>query len=82
MLNFIEQWGSGLVRIKNLCVENKLTIPEIKESGYFPQFVFKRPDTDKTPISDIVTDYQYRHNYHTDFTYTYNPDEYGAEIFN
>lgn len=43
-LGYIEQWGSGLQRIKDACLEQGLKEPQIAESGDFVDVEFFRPE--------------------------------------
>jgi ATP-dependent DNA helicase RecG len=45
-LGFIEQWGSGIQRIKNLCTAHGLVEPRIREQGDFVDVEFYRPVAD------------------------------------
>jgi len=45
-LGYIEQWGSGLPRMNELCREANIQEPTIKESGDFFDVEFMRPITD------------------------------------
>ncbi len=49
-VDFIEKWGTGLTRIKELCLEAGLKSPEIREVGDFVSITFYRP------INKIVAD--------------------------
>lgn len=42
-LGFIEQWGSGIQRIKNICTAHGLVEPRIREKGDFVDVEFYRP---------------------------------------
>ena len=42
-VNDIEQWGSGISRIKKLCLEAGLKEPQIKEQNDFVDVEFYRP---------------------------------------
>jgi len=44
-LDFIEQWGSGIQRIKNACIAQGLQEPRIREKGDFVDVEFYRPGT-------------------------------------
>ena len=56
-LGYIEQWGSGMGRIAELCKAEGLIQPQIIEKGNFIQFIFHRKtnNTDKTPIYNTDT---------------------------
>jgi ATP-dependent DNA helicase RecG len=41
-LNYIEQWGTGIKRIKSSCIQHGLQEPEIKETGDFVDVVLYR----------------------------------------
>ncbi|OIN92679.1 MAG: ATP-dependent DNA helicase [Comamonadaceae bacterium CG1_02_60_18] len=45
-LGYIEQWGSGIVRIKSACKAHGLTEPRIREKGDFVDVKFYRPVPD------------------------------------
>ncbi|QKF83364.1 RNA-binding domain-containing protein [Halarcobacter ebronensis] len=47
-LGLIEQWGSGIKRIKTLCLENHLKEPMIEEKSDFVDVEFYRPQDRKT----------------------------------
>lgn len=64
-LGYIEQWGSGLQRIKTSCLNQGLEEPLIREQGDFVDVVFYRPvegignevsDTVSNKVSDSVSD--------------------------
>ena len=42
-LGYIEQWGSGLQRIRNTCLAQGLKVPRIREQGDFVDVEFYRP---------------------------------------
>lgn len=42
-LNYIEQWGTGMGKIKNSCAAAHLKLPQIKENGGYTQVVIFRP---------------------------------------
>ena len=42
-LGLIEQWGSGIKRIKSSCLEHGLSVPQIAESGDFVDVEIYRP---------------------------------------
>ncbi len=42
-LNYIEQWGTGMAKIRNSCESAGLKTPQIKENGGFTQVVLFRP---------------------------------------
>ena len=42
-LGYIEQWGSGIQRIKMTCIEHGLVEPLIQEKGDFVDAIFYRP---------------------------------------
>lgn len=51
-LGYIEQWGSGIQRIKSACLAAGLTEPRIREKGDFVDVEFYRPvpeSADKLP---------------------------------
>lgn len=53
-LGYIEQWGSGLQRIRNSCLAQGLKMPRIREQGDFVDVEFYRPvaeSADKVPDS-------------------------------
>ena len=52
-LDYIEQWGSGINRIKSLCIEKGLKEPFIEESGDFVGVRFFREEKD---LNFIPTD--------------------------
>jgi ATP-dependent DNA helicase RecG len=52
-LGYIEQWGSGLVRMNELCRAANIQEPKTKESGDFFDIEFVRPITDDK-VSDSV----------------------------
>lgn len=52
-LNYIEQWGSGINRIKSLCIDHGLKEPFIEESGDFIGVRFFREEKD---LNQIPTD--------------------------
>src|SRR5690606_6886625 len=52
-LGYIEQWGSGLQRIKTSCLNLGLEEPQIREQGDFVDVVFYRPEAES---SDKVSD--------------------------
>lgn len=52
-LGYIEQWGSGLLRMNELCREANIQEPKTKESGDFFDIEFVRPITDDK-VSDTV----------------------------
>jgi ATP-dependent DNA helicase RecG len=63
-LGYIEQWGSGLQRIRNTCLAQGLKVPRIREQGDFVDVEFYRPAADtsqslpeSTPKRTIADDY-------------------------
>jgi ATP-dependent DNA helicase RecG len=52
-LGYIEQWGSGLSRMNELCRKANIQEPKTKESGDFFDIEFARPITDEK-VSDTV----------------------------
>ncbi|WP_027389018.1 RNA-binding domain-containing protein [Chrysiogenes arsenatis] len=48
-LGYIEQWGSGLGRIKNICLATGLKAPRIEEQGDFVDVEFYRPQKLSAP---------------------------------
>jgi ATP-dependent DNA helicase RecG len=59
-LNYIEQWGSGINRIKSLCIDHGLKEPFIEESGDFIGVRFFREEKDLNQIptdSDRIINY-------------------------
>ena len=62
-LNYIEQWGTGIKRIKSSCIKHGLKEPIIKESGDFVDVEIFRdislitsiPISSKQKVSDSVT---------------------------
>ncbi len=55
-IDFIEKWGTGLTRIKNLCLEAGLKIPEIREAGDFLSIKFYRLENNKKISSGKVAE--------------------------
>ena len=55
-LGYIEQWGSGISRIKELCKEAGLKEPIVKESGDFFDIELLRPQIEKTEEKVSDTD--------------------------
>ncbi len=63
-LNYIEQWGSGIARVKQLCTDAKLPTPKVTETGDSmdwlilrdPDFVDMRNDGISDGISDEISD--------------------------
>jgi ATP-dependent DNA helicase RecG len=51
-LGLIEQWGSGIKRIKSSCLEHGLSVPQIAESGDFVDVEIYRPPLHATIIAD------------------------------
>jgi ATP-dependent DNA helicase RecG len=49
-LGYIEQWGSGIGRIKSACKAQGLTEPRIREKGDFVDVAFFRPVPDSAQI--------------------------------
>jgi len=47
-LGLIEQWGSGIKRIKNICLESGLKLPKIEEKNDFVDVEFFRPIIEQT----------------------------------
>lgn len=47
-LGYIEQWGSGIQRIRTACLDWGLTEPRIREKGDFVDVEFYRPASGKT----------------------------------
>lgn len=47
-LGYIEQWGSGIKRIKSVCVAQGLIEPRIREKGDFVDVEFYRPVADSS----------------------------------
>jgi len=47
-LNYIEQWGTGIKRIKSSCIQHGLQEPDIKETGDFVDVVLYRKSNDIT----------------------------------
>jgi ATP-dependent DNA helicase RecG len=45
-LGYIEQWGSGIQRIKSVCLAQRLAEPRIREKGDFVDVEFYRPVPD------------------------------------
>lgn len=45
-LGYIEQWGSGIARIKSACKAQGLTEPRIREKGDFVEVELYRPVPD------------------------------------
>jgi ATP-dependent DNA helicase RecG len=52
-LNLIEQWGSGISRIINSCVEHGLNAPVITEKNDFFDVELNRPINEKKDYADI-----------------------------
>ena len=48
-LGYIEQWGSGIARIKSACQAQGLAQPRIREKGDFVDVAFYRPVLNHTP---------------------------------
>lgn len=44
-IGFIEQWGTGMRKMVNLCASANLPEPEFKESGLFFKIIFKKGST-------------------------------------
>jgi ATP-dependent DNA helicase RecG len=59
-LGYIEQWGSGIARIKSACKAQGLAEPRIREKGDFVDVAFYRPvlnhDQEVPDIPEIVPD--------------------------
>jgi ATP-dependent DNA helicase RecG len=53
-LGLIEQWGSGIKRIKNICREYKLKEPSLNEKSDFVDIEFFRPTVEKVSIKDSL----------------------------
>lgn len=53
-LGLIEQWGSGIKRIKNICLENNLKEPKIEEKNDFVDVEFFRPVPEQTDKNDQI----------------------------
>jgi len=53
-LGLIEQWGSGIKRIKNLCSEYGLKAPSINEKNDFVDVEFYRPISDGLSSETVV----------------------------
>ncbi len=49
-LGFIEQWGSGIQRIKNSCTAHGLSEPRVREKGDFVDVEFFRPVVDNAAL--------------------------------
>ena len=45
--DYIEQWGTGIIRMRSACRTVGLPEPEIKERGYFVSVKFARPDLER-----------------------------------
>jgi ATP-dependent DNA helicase RecG len=66
-LDYIEQWGSGLQRIKQVCVAQGLLEPKIQESGDFVDVEFYRPThsvaaqktVENEPVRTIPDNYEH-----------------------
>ena len=57
-LDLIEKWGSGIKRIKSICLENNLKEPSIEEKNDFVDVEFYRPQDIKTDDNhSFATDY-------------------------
>ena len=52
-LGYIEQWGSGISRMNELCLEANIEEPRVKESGDFFDIEFMRPKISKEEILNI-----------------------------
>ena len=50
-LGFIEQWGSGIQRIKNICTAHGLVEPRIREKGDYVDVEFYRPVADSAGLA-------------------------------
>ena len=53
-LGYIEQWGSGISRMNELCLEANIEEPRVKESGDFFDIEFMRPKISKEEILNIM----------------------------
>lgn len=53
-LGLIEQWGSGIKRIKNICFENDLKEPNINEKNDFVDVEFYRPIIEQIPTTESL----------------------------
>ena len=56
-LGLIEQWGSGIARIKSACLEAGLKEPKIEEINDFVDVEFYRPDNQTVVKSLETTEY-------------------------
>ncbi len=56
-LNLIEQWGSGINRIVNGCIEHGLQAPKIEEKNDFFDVEIIRPRTIIEEKVSVATDY-------------------------
>ena len=62
-LGYIETWGSGIARIKEICSENHIDF-SIKETGDFVQVTFVRPQENarkKVDEEQIIINYIKKH---------------------
>lgn len=54
-LNYIEQWGSGINRIKSLCIDHGLKEPFIEESGDFIGVrIFRDSNTENYKVTESI----------------------------
>lgn len=87
-LGYIEQWGSGLQRIKDACLDQGLKEPQIQESGDFVDVEFYRPErvvspkttTESARERPLATDYDRLRPITTDPS-SLHPDEAAILIY-
>ncbi len=60
-LNYIEQWGTGMAKIRNSCESAGLKTPQIKENAGFTQVVMFRP-ADSSKCRRIVVETNEKQN--------------------
>lgn len=58
-LNYIEQWGTGIKRIKSTCLQHGLAEPQIRETGDFVDVVlYRSTDGDTQKVSESSKEYR------------------------
>lgn len=54
-LGYIEQWGSGIQRIKMTCIDHGLAEPQIQEKGDFVDAIFYRPINNMSKAEVLIS---------------------------
>lgn len=57
-LGYIEQWGSGIQRMRSACLQRGLAAPAIQEKGDFVDVVFYRPSLEDAEVAPDSAGYR------------------------